>query len=314
MPGKMLSTPEVAERLGVSRTTAHRYLTQGKIQATKTPGGDFRVDENVLELFITRGHTPSPNGPRIIAVVNQKGGVGKTTTSVNLAAELNGMGEPVLLIDADPQANATMHFGIQPYELTETLYNVMHSGRGVETAIHQIRPGLDVLPASLDLSAVEWELVTSFGRERILKKALKPVLTRYSYIIIDCPPTLGMLTMNALMVANEVLIPLQVEPFAVNGLAQLQNTIELVQSDNPDLQISGVLCTMYDSRNALSPAITKKIRDQFGDLVYRSVIPRNVALSVASGAGKPVATNDPGSSGALAYAELAKEVASRGEN
>jgi chromosome partitioning protein len=247
-----------------------------------------------------------------MAFANQKGGVGKTTTAVNLSVELAAMGEQVLLIDADPQANAVMHFGLNPYELEYTIYDVLHNpNRGAEFAIRELRGGLDILPSTLDLSAVEWELASVFERERILRKALSPVLSHYNYVLIDCPPALGLLTFNALMAATEAIIPLQVEPFAVRGLAQLQQTIEVVRSGNPDLQIGGVVCTMFDTRNSLSQAIEAEIRNQFGSLVFDTVIPRNVALSEAAGAGQPIQSYSATSRGAGAYRALAEEVIAR---
>ncbi len=309
MVGKLLTTSEVAARLGVSRQTAHRYISEGRIPAQATPGGQYRIEEAVVSAFLRTGDASSVHGPRVIALANQKGGVGKTTTAVNLSVELAALGERVLLIDADPQANAAMHFGLKPYSLEYTIYDVLHNpNRSAEFAIRKLQPGLDFLPSTLDLSAVEWELASVFERERILKKALMPVLPSYSYILIDCPPALGLLTFNALMTATEVLIPLQVEPFAVRGLAQLQQTIEIVRSGNPDLQIGGVVCTMFDTRNSLATAIEAEIRNQFGSLVFHTVIPRNVALSEASGAGQPIQTYDAASRGANAYRALAEEV------
>jgi chromosome partitioning protein len=312
MASKLLTTSEVAARLGVSRQTAHRYISEGRIPAQETPGGQYRVEESVISAFLRGGEAASFQGPRVIALANQKGGVGKTTTAVNLSVELAALGERVLLIDADPQANAAMHFGLNPYGLQYTIYDVLHNpNRSAEFAIRELRPGLDLLPSTLDLSAVEWELASVFERERILKKTLAPVLPNYNFVFIDCPPALGLLTFNALMTATEVLIPLQVEPFAVRGLAQLQQTIEIVRSGNPDLAVGGVLCTMFDTRNGLSSAIEAEIRKQFGALVFNTVIPRNVALSEASGAGQPIQTYDATSRGANAYRALAEEVIAR---
>lgn len=313
MANKMLTTPEVAERLGVSRQTAHRYLSEGRIPAQVTPGGQYRVEESALLAFLRGGEPAAAKGPRIIALANQKGGVGKTTTAVNLGVELAGLGERVLVIDADPQANSTMHLGLNPYQIERTLYDVLHNPReGADFAILNVRPNLDLLPATLDLSAVEVDLASSFERERLLKRALINVLGHYTAILIDCPPALGLLTFNALMAAGEVLIPLQVEPFAVRGIAQLQRTIELVQAGNPDLHVGGIVCTMYDARNNLSPAIEAEIRRQFGTIVYQTVIPRNVTLSEAAGAGEPIGTYAAGSRGATAYRALAEEVLTRG--
>lgn len=314
MASKLLSTSEVAARLGVSRQTAHRYISEGRIPAQETPGGQYRVEESVIAAFLRGGNAAAKQGARVIALANQKGGVGKTTTAVNLSVQLATLGERVLLIDADPQANAAMHFGLNPYSLEYTIYDVLHNpGRSAEFAIQELQPGLDILPSALDLSAVEWELASVFERERILKKTLAPVLPQYNYVLIDCPPALGLLTFNALMAATEVLIPLQVEPFAVRGLAQLQQTIEIVRTGNPDLEIGGVVCTMFDTRNSLSSAIEAEIRSQFGALVFKTVVPRNVALSEAAGAGQSIQAYDATSRGAGAYRALAEEVIARGK-
>jgi chromosome partitioning protein len=314
----LLKPSEAAARLGVSPKTVLRYIHDAKLEAIQTPGGDYRIPELALTTFLRMrasqdGEPSSATGPRVMALTNQKGGVGKTTTAVNLAVELATRGEQVLLIDADPQANATRHLGLNPYQLERSLYDVMHNpGQGAGLAIVTVGERLDLLPATLDMAALERELNSVFERERILKRALGPVLGRYTYILIDCPPALGLLTLNALMAATEVLIPLQVEPFAVHGMAQLQETIDIVQSGNPALRIGGVVCTMYDSRNNLSEAIERAVRDQFGADVYTTVIPRNVALSEASGAGQPIQAYDSSSRGAGAYRALAEEVIARG--
>ncbi len=253
---------------------------------------------------------------RIIAVANQKGGVGKTTTSVNLAAALADMNYRVLLVDLDSQGNASVGCGIDPRQLERSAYDVMMSELGVQDVIMELDElGFDLLPSNSDLTAAEIKLLQAENREFRLRDALEDVAVRYGWIIIDCPPSLNMLTLNALAAANSVLIPIQCEYYALEGLAALLETVEQVQASvNRGLEIEGLLRTMFDIRNNLSGAVSEELINNFGNLVYRTVVPRNVRVAEAPSYGVPVLRYDPGSRGALAYLGLAGEVLRRRRN
>jgi chromosome partitioning protein len=246
-------------------------------------------------------------------VANQKGGVGKTTTAVSVAAALAEDGVRVLLLDLDPQGNATTGLGQRPPEGGQSSYSVMVDGAGIEEATVDVGGrGLACVPSSLDLAGAEIELVPAFSRELRLKNALEPVRDRYDVILIDCPPTLGLLTVNALVAADHVLLPIQCEYYALEGVGQLVRSIEMVrQSLNPALEISGVVLTMYDARTRLADQVSSEVRRYFGDRVYDTVIPRTVRLSEAPGFGQPITEYDPNSRGARAYRRLADEIADR---
>ena len=251
--------------------------------------------------------------PRCIAVANQKGGVGKTTTAVNLGACLADIGYRVLVVDLDPQGNASTGLGINIRGLDASMYDVIMHDTPIEDAIEASTvKGLFVAPASLDLAGAEIELVPAFSRELKLKNALAEVRDDYDFVLIDCPPSLGLLTINALAAATEVLVPIQCEYYALEGLGQLSNNVDLVRKGlNPVLEISTIVLVMYDARTKLSDQVAQEVRAHFGDKVCRTMVPRTVRLSEAPSFGQPIIAFDSSSRGAIAYRELAKEV-SRG--
>ena len=259
---------------------------------------------------------PTPAGvggrplPRVIAIANQKGGVGKTTTTVNMGAALAELDYRTLVIDLDPQGNATTGLGINYRMLDHTMYDVLLHDVPLEDCIEptEVR-NLFVAPASLDLAGAEIELVPAFSRETRLKRAVAGIIDDYDYILIDCPPSLGLLTVNGLVAATEVMVPIQCEYYALEGLAQLTRNVELVRTNlNPELEISGIVMVMYDSRTRLAEQVVSEVRGHFGAKVCRNMIPRNIRLSEAPSYGQPITTFDSSSRGAVAYRELAREV------
>jgi chromosome partitioning protein len=259
--------------------------------------------------------TRAPLGARTIAITNQKGGVGKTTTAINLSACLASMGRKVLMVDMDPQGNATSGVGIEKAKISACIYDVLLSEAGAAEAV---LPGpvenMYVLPSTLDLAAAEIELAAELSRENRLRAGIAVLQPDYDFILIDCPPALGLLTINSLAAAGETLIPIQCEYYALEGLVYLLRTIQRVKLHvNPELAIAGVLLTMSDRRTNLSRDVEAEVRREYPQMTFKTVIPRAVRLSEAPGFGKPIILYEPASKGALAYTELAKEVVQSGE-
>ncbi|KOY78581.1 Sporulation initiation inhibitor protein Soj [Apilactobacillus kunkeei] len=252
----------------------------------------------------------------VISLANQKGGVGKTTTSVNLGADLATMGKKVLLIDADAQGNATSGVGIQKSDIQKDIYDILVNEELISEAIIPSKhEGLDIVPATIQLSGADIELTPQMARETRLLNALKSVSDQYDYVLVDCPPSLGLITVNAFTASDSILIPVQTEYYALEGLSQLLNTVQLVKKHfNPDLDVEGVLLTMYDSRTKLGQQVNDEVRKYFGDKVYDTIITRNVRLSEAPSYGLPIIDYDPNSKGSELYMQFAKEVlAAHGE-
>jgi len=257
---------------------------------------------------------PRPAYRRVLAVANQKGGVGKTTTTVNLAVALAQHGSRVLVVDLDPQGNASTGLGVDHHAGVPSVYDVLIGGEPMDKVSGSVDglPGLTCVPATIDLAGAEIELVSVVARESRLRRAIAAHLDELDYVLIDCPPSLGLLTVNALVAADEVLIPIQCEYYALEGLGQLLRNIELVRTHlNPDLHVSTILLTMYDGRTKLADQVAAEVREHFGDLVLQTTIPRSVRVSEAPGYGQSVMTYDPSSRGAISYLEAAREIAVR---
>ncbi|WP_337248305.1 ParA family protein [Adlercreutzia caecimuris] len=251
---------------------------------------------------------------KIVAIINQKGGVGKSTTAINLAAALGEMGKQVLLVDLDPQGNCSSGLGIEKSLIQQCIYDVLLNDVPIEDVIiPDITEGVDIAPATINLAGAEVELVAEMARENRLKDAVGSMRGRYDFVLVDCPPSLGLLTVNALVAADKLLIPIQCEFYALEGVTKLLESMKRVKSRlNPTLDIYGILLTMYDSRTTLSKQVVDEVREYFGRLVFSTPIPRTVKLSEAPSFGQPITQYDPKGRGALSYIELAKEVISRG--
>jgi chromosome partitioning protein len=249
----------------------------------------------------------------VYALANQKGGVGKTTTATNLSAYVGAAGKRVLLIDMDPQANATSSLGHDKSAGGPSVYDALVGHRDIaEVIVRGICPGVDLLPSAIQLAGAEIELVGVMAREARLQRTVRDLVTEYDYVFIDCPPSLGLLTVNALMTADGVLIPVQCEYLALEGLGQLVRTIDLIRDNlNPRLRVAGVVLTMYDSRQNLAQGVVEEVRQHFPTLTFSTIIPRNVRLGEAPSFGRPISSYDPGSRGAVAYRHLAAELIAR---
>jgi chromosome partitioning protein len=307
-----------AEEAAVAQSAAEPAAPPASTPAPLPMPDDLALPEPVQPVHVPAeaapaAPKPSPFArplPRVLAIANQKGGVGKTTTSVNLGASLADLGYRVLVMDLDPQGNASTGLGLNPRNMSASMYDVILNDLPLEDCVEpsSVR-NLFVAPASLDLAGAEIELVPAFSREQRLKRALDEVIDDYDFVLIDCPPSLGLLTVNGLAAATEVLVPIQCEYYALEGLGQLLRNVALVQKNlNPSLEVSTLVCVMYDARTKLSDQVVQEVREHFGDKVCRTVIPRTVRLSEAPSYGQPINSFDPSSRGAIAYRELAKEV------
>ena len=307
----------------VERTSEHEEAaeeTDPEMESTSPEDGVEAEDEDDDDI---RTFTPFRDKPKvahaigqtkILAIINQKGGVGKSTTAVNLSAALGAMGKEVLLVDLDPQGNATSGYGIDKRALDGCVYNVLLGETPVEEVILScVAEGVDVLPSTISLAGAEVELVNEMARENRLKSALGSLRGRYDYILIDCPPSLGLLTINALVAADKLLVPIQCEFYALEGVTKLLDSMKRVKSIlNPSLDIFGIVLTMYDSRTNLANQVVNEVRSFFGDEVFETLIPRTVKLSEAPSYGQSILEYAPDNKGALAYNDLAKEVIARG--
>ncbi len=305
---------------GVSRETSEAASVSRETSGTGETGDHddtpiAREAESALRVLGRAGDLlAKPPKCRVMAVANQKGGVGKTTTAVNIAAAMALHGLRVLVIDLDPQGNASTALGIDHHSEIPSVYDVLIEGKTLGDVVVDVQdlPGLTCVPATIDLAGAEIELVSLVARESRLQRALSDADPALDYVLIDCPPSLGLLTVNALVAAEEVLIPIQCEYYALEGLGQLLRNIELVRSHlNPGLHVSTIVLTMYDARTRLASQVADDVRAHFGDVVLRTVIPRSVRVSEAPSYGQTVMTYDPGSPGALCYLDAAREIAAR---
>ncbi len=298
--------PEIGERIEAVVVTIEEPARAPQPEGVT---GGARTPEPSAAALSDHEHAGELPLPRVIAIANQKGGVGKTTTAVNLGAALAEAGFRVLVVDLDPQGNASTGLGINPRDVESSIYDVLMSDA---PALDCVEPtslkNLFVLPATIDLAGAEIELVSAFSRELKLRRALDTVRSEYDVILIDCPPSLGLLTVNGLAAADDVIVPVQSEYYALEGLGQLLKNVAMIRSLNPTLDVRGIVLTMHDSRTKLAEQVESEVREHFGARVYKTVVPRTVRLSEAPSFGQPIIVFDPTSRGATAYRELAKEV------
>lgn len=296
---------EVVERDHHSSTESEPQPVESRPEIEPTPIRSYREKKPVKHVV---GQT------KIMAIINQKGGVGKSTTAINLSAALGEMGKQVLLVDLDPQGNSSSGLGVEKSRVQNCIYDVLLNDVPVEEVIiPDVCEGLDLVPATINLAGAEVELVSEMARENRLKDAIGALRGKYDYIFIDCPPSLGLLTVNALVAADKLLIPIQCEFYALEGVTKLLDSMKRVKTRlNPTLDIYGVLMTMYDGRTTLSRQVVEEVRSYFGRLVFETLIPRTVKLSEAPSFGQPITLYDPSGKGAQSYMSLAKEVIARG--
>jgi chromosome partitioning protein len=307
----------------VAARTADSGLAADDAPATEEPGEAGPGPVDLEEIAARAGPGPEaesvpdtgpPSRARVIAIANQKGGVGKSTTAVNLGACLAEEGQKVLVVDLDPQGNASTGLGIDHSERESTTYQVITTGMDARDALMETRvKGLWAIPSTIDLAGAEIELVSQFSRESRLSRSLDPLRGDFDFVLLDCPPSLGLLTVNALTAADELIVPIQCEYYALEGLGQLLKNVRLVQQNvNPKLRLTGIVLTMFDSRTKLADQVVSEVRAYFGERVYEAIIPRSVRLAEAPGFGRPITVYDPKSKGAVAYRRLAGELLSRG--
>lgn len=315
-PSDEVISPQIEDQVEESVDSPEEYVvTTREIDEVTSPVDNEGYEPTQLKKYADKKPVTHTIGQtKVIAVLNQKGGVGKSTTSINLAAALGAMNKQVLLVDLDPQGNSSSGLGIDKGLVESCIYNVLLDDVPLQDVIiPDVCEGLDVAPATINLAGAEVELVSEMARENRLKDAVGQMRGKYDYIFIDCPPSLGLLTVNALVAADKLLIPIQCEYYALEGVTKLLDSMKRVKTRlNPSLEISGVLLTMYDNRTTLSKQVVDEVKSYFGRTVFNTLIPRTVKLSEAPSYGMPITEYDPRGKGAISYIELAKEVISRG--